>query len=42
MFDDLKAPNYEEPRKLCPTAQLEPTPINNKYVKIKVIEGAVK
>lgn len=42
MFDDLKAPNYEKPRENCPTAQLEPSPLNNKLVKIKVFDGSVE
>ena len=41
-FEDLKAKNTPEGRLFVPTAALEPTALNNKRIKIKVIEGALK
>lgn len=42
MFEDIKATNYPDPRKFTPTGTLEPTPLNDKRIKIRVMEGALK
>ena len=38
----MKAPNTLEPRRFTQTAQIEPTALNGKRIKIRVSEGSIK
>lgn len=41
-FEDLKAKNRPQSRLFAPTASIDPTPLNNKRIQARVLEGTVK
>ena len=41
-FEDLKAPNAPQSRLFVPTTKIEPSPLNNKRINIRVTEGLLK
>jgi len=42
MFEDLKAKNVPPQRLLTPTSSIQPTPLNNRRITVRVSEGSVK